>query len=216
MSKRRSNDSLKRKSRNLTPRNLILVVVEGEQTEVNYFKSLVRELKLPTTKVSVVPSSYGTDPLSVVQYAEDVYKGRIQEEKKVNKTRYDEVFCLIDRDQHDLNNYNSAIKKAQACGFKLIRSIPCFEVWFLLHYCNSTKPFEQCDDVIKELKKHMHSYSKSMDAYSSLAPYQNDAVQRATSLARYQQQTNADDSFPNPLTEVYLLVTHLIDQKNFQ
>ncbi len=142
MSKRRSNNSLKRKSRNFNPRKLILVVVEGEQTEVNYINSLVRELELPTTKVSVVPSSYGTDPRSVVEYAEDLYKGRIQKNKKANNTKYDEVFCLIDRDWHDLNNYNSAIQKAQACGFKIIRSNPCFEVWLLLHYSQygSVKP----------------------------------------------------------------------------
>jgi hypothetical protein len=216
MPKRRSNDSLKRTSRNFTPRNLILIVVEGKETEVQYLNSFKGELKLPTTKLKIVPSSYGTDPLNVVRYAEDLYKGHIGGEKKANNLKYDEVFCLIDRDQHDLNNYNSAMQKARACGFKLIRSIPCFEVWFLLHFCFSTKPFEKCSDVIEKLKQHMPSYSKSKEAYSFLARHQEYAVQQAQNLVQYHLQNDPDNKFPNPLTDMHLLVTHLIKQKNFQ
>jgi len=115
-----------------------------------------------------------------------------------------------------LNNYNSAIQKATACGFKLLRSIPCFEIWFLLHFCFSTKPFEKCSDVIEKLKQHIPSYSKSIEAYSLLAPHQDYAVEQAERLVQYHLRNNSANSFSNPLTEVHLLVTHLIKQKNFQ
>jgi hypothetical protein len=71
MRKGKSTNNLKRSSENKNPRGYFLIVVEGEQTEYNYFESLKRELKLSTTDVKIVPA-YGGDPLEIVTTAYDL------------------------------------------------------------------------------------------------------------------------------------------------
>ncbi|GBF80004.1 RloB domain-containing protein [Aphanothece sacrum] len=65
----RSTESLKRKdSRFRNPRKSILIVVEGEETEYNYFEAFKKELKLSTLDIKVQPSK-NSDLLGVVKYA---------------------------------------------------------------------------------------------------------------------------------------------------
>ena len=70
MSRGKSTNNLKRSSENKNPRGDLLIVVEGEQTEYNYFDSLKRELKLSTIKIKIV-SANGGDPLEIVNTAYD-------------------------------------------------------------------------------------------------------------------------------------------------
>jgi hypothetical protein len=71
MRKGKSTNHLKRSSENKNPRGDFLIVVEGEQTEYNYFESLKRELKLSTIKIKIV-SANGGDPLEIVTTAYDL------------------------------------------------------------------------------------------------------------------------------------------------
>src|SRR3546814_12188831 len=45
--------------------------------------------------------------------------------------------------------------------FELAISNPCFEVWVLLHFERSARPFANCQEVIRSLKQHRPEYTKS-------------------------------------------------------
>jgi hypothetical protein len=42
----------------------MLIVCEGEKTEVNYFKAIRREKRLPDADIEIVLSDHGTSPLN--------------------------------------------------------------------------------------------------------------------------------------------------------
>ncbi|ABE35647.1 rloB-like family protein [Paraburkholderia xenovorans LB400] len=113
----------------------ILIVSEGEKTEVLYFEEIRKYYKLATTHVKVCHSEYGTTPLQVVEFALDLCEETREWEK---------VFCVIDRDDHP--GYEDALNKAKAHDKKLrnelkqpievraIPSNPSFELWLVLHF----------------------------------------------------------------------------------
>lgn len=78
----------------------ILIVTEGEETEVNYFKEIRQHFRLPTASIHVCPAD-GSNPLQVVRYASELCQ----------KTRqWERVFAVIDRDEHA--HYDEALRVA--------------------------------------------------------------------------------------------------------
>jgi hypothetical protein len=146
----------KKASRGRYPR--VLIVCEGEKTEPNYFEEIRREYRLHTANVRVLPSEAGTNPVQIVQFAEDTFR-----------KSFDGVYAVFDRDDH--LRFDEALEKATALDGKLrsdekepvpfqaIPSIPCFELWLLLHYRTITHRIQR-DEVIKALKKHLRGYEK--------------------------------------------------------
>lgn len=152
MVKPRNTSSLQRKKIKGQERKLILIVVEGEDTEVIYFNSLRKALRLTNVSIEVEPSKHSA-PLHVVKYADQLKNRRIEESRKNNnKSPYDEIFCVIDGDHLDENNYYDARDLANKKKFQFIPSIPCFELWFLLHFEASTKSYQSCESLQQNLK----------------------------------------------------------------
>jgi hypothetical protein len=82
------------------PYDVVLIVCEGQKTEPAYFKGVGATYGLSSANVKVVPSDYGNDPVSVVEYAQEEYR----------KARdYDRVYCVFDRDGHA--NFDQAINR---------------------------------------------------------------------------------------------------------
>jgi alcohol dehydrogenase class IV len=111
MSRGKSTNNLKRSSENKNPRGDLLIVVEGEQTEYNYFDSLKRELKLSTIKIKVV-SANGGDPLEIVNTAYDLYRQK----------QYDQVFCIFD-DDNKPEKYKQALSTAKGYNKDIILNL---------------------------------------------------------------------------------------------
>ncbi len=99
-------------------RPTILIVCEGENTEPSYFK----QFRLTSAKIIAIGEGYNT--LSLIEQA-----AKIQE-----KGKYDQVWCVFDKDSFTLNNFNSAIKMAEAMGFGIAYSNQAFEYWLILHF----------------------------------------------------------------------------------
>ena len=57
----------------------VLIVCEGEQTEPLYFESFKQEYDLSSANVVVTDASKGSDPVSVVRYAEKLFKASQKE-----------------------------------------------------------------------------------------------------------------------------------------
>lgn len=195
-----------------------LIVCEGENTEVEYFR------KFPVESVQIIPrhgQSLKGDgkKVGLVKYAlqlakEPDYKGA-------------ELWCVFDYDIErgaahvQPQDFNTAVGMGAhpRSKVRVAWSNDCFELWFLLHYDNLHAPLER-GDYYKRLKKHwaLESFSreaKTLDfcttIYDKLREGGNQ--QRAIEWAREQdEQFEAEGSPPHercPCTTVYKLVEEL-------
>ena len=210
--KQRTRDSFKRKISRRAPYNVVLIVCEGEKTEPFYLRSLCSYLKLNSENVKVV--GLGADPLKIVEHAL----------KKYNETKdYDRVFCVFDKDQH--TNYHDALIKIKTIRQRAnksvpiysIASVPCFEYWLLLHFVDSTRPYNSAgskspgDLLLSEIKSHIKDYQKGCkDIFDKTKPYLQVAIARARKIST-QQEINGTD---NPSTNMHELVEYLSSIKN--
>jgi hypothetical protein len=207
---RKANDlARKSKQRQLQPR--ILIVCEDSKSSAYYFEEMARALGFRA--VDVRGKECGSAPISVVNYALQAY------ELETASDAYDGVYCVFDRDQHD--SFDSAMRKigrVKSAGkpFFAITSIPCFEIWLLLHFQEAAKPFRPvvnrspCDQVVSELRANgqLREYSKGRGGIYALLSGQKtlDAIVRAKRLAKDNNVTGSD----NPSTNVHELVEYLL------
>jgi len=197
--KGKSENKLKRKKGDRKPKDYFLIVVEGK-TEYQYFQSLKKDLQLVTTKIEVVAASGGKsgDVRKVVQEGK-----RLQEKEKP-----DRLYCVFDGDRPEFGEVCTRDNEK-------IFSIPCFDLWFLLHFEYTSSPLtseQVCDKVDKifkkqEILKHNESYEKEKgrDYYTHLRTEQERAIRRAKRLIKEQEENDSN----NPLTRVHLLVEEL-------
>ena len=213
MPRGKSTNNLKRSSGNNNPRGYFLIVVEGT-TEKNYFESLVEsELQLSTTKIKIA-SADGGDPLVTVNKA--------HKESAGSTIKFDQVFCVFD-DDNKTEKYKQALSTAKGYNFESVTSIPCFEFWFLLHYCYTTSPFSSYDELRPNLESEMRkegilrqgeNYNKSDKLlYQKLKPNQEKAINHAIKL---EQNHPNENGCTKPSTKVHILIDKLQKQKNFE
>jgi hypothetical protein len=101
-------------------RQRFLIVCEGEKTEPNYFRSF----RVPKNVAEIDVQGLGENPSKLVQSAKELKE---QED-------YDQVWCVFDRDSWTVEDFNNAIKNANAQGFKVAYSNEAFELWYVLHF----------------------------------------------------------------------------------
>ena len=187
------------------PYDVVLIVCEGKKTEPEYFEGLKKACRLSSANIKVVPGD-GNDPVSIVKHALAEYR----------KGGYDRVFCVFDRNGHA--NYHEALDRAASSlpgrkgRLEAITSVPCFELWILLHFAYATAPFVKtgnksaCDNVIDAVRIHLPEYEKAMTGvFERLEPNTNKAITHANRLARDNRETASE----NPATKVHELVKFL-------
>lgn len=182
----------------------ILIVTEGKNTEINYFKALRTRLKLSATDIQVIHPE-GTDPVTLTQEAV-----RLRNLRKKNDPQnpYDEVWVVFDLEKQYDERRRKAKKAREipgAKGIQFIESDPSFEYWRLLHEPNgyTTRFFHDCDSVQKELKKHCPAYSKSEIPNEATLNQIPTAVERAKRCRKHHEESGGNG---NPSTNVDLLV----------
>ncbi len=194
----------------------ILIVTEGENTEVNYFKALRNLLKFSSTDIKVIHPE-GTDPITLTQSAINLRNAR---KKADPENPFNEVWGVFDLEkQHD--ERRTQAKKAReisgAKGIKFIESDPSFEYWRLLHEKNgyTTKFFPDCDSIQKELKKYCPDYTKSEAPSTTTLNKIPTAVKRAKQCRKHHEDSGGNG---NPSTNVNLLVRSMngATRKNLQ
>lgn len=104
------------------PRKLILIVCEGENTEVDYFK------QFRIANVTIMPIGIG---MSTTKLVKETEKKRMELEKR-KKIRFDEVWVVFDKD--DNSDFDEAIHLAKSKNYKVAYSNQAFEYWFVLHF----------------------------------------------------------------------------------
>lgn len=94
-------------------------------------------------------------------------------EEVCDKTaHYDRVFWIVDADvvikegkQHELADYFKKLMDYD--NVVTIVNTPCLEFWYLLHYKDTCRYYENFDKLFDELKKCMPDYEKTRKYYYS-------------------------------------------------
>ncbi|WP_204126917.1 RloB family protein [Pseudomonas ogarae] len=187
----------------------VLIVCEGSKTEPLYFEELKDYYELDTANIKI-SGNCGSAPLSVVTHGEDLYK---QELEECNEP-FDRVYCVFDKDTHP--SYLEALQKVTALKpqntFYAVTSVPCFEVWLLLHFRYSAAPIISCgkksagDNALDELTRYMPNYKKGdSGTFLELFPRLEIAKTHAERLKAQCEATKTD----NPTTSIFELVNYL-------
>lgn len=78
-------------------------------------------------------------------------------------------------------------------------SLPAFEIWFLLHYEMPKHFYENQNEAIKDLQKHIADYSKTTkwlscaELYSKLNPQLENAIANSVKLAEMNAKLDSQD-----------------------
>lgn len=205
MAKRPSKaaEKYKRKRPTREPYDVVLIVCEGKKTEPAYFNGIRLAYRLSSANVTAMQSGQGNDPMSVVTYAE----------KMAGSKKYDKVYCVFDRNGHA--QYAAAIQRviqsplAKEGRLFAAQSVPCFELWILLHFQPWTAPFtvsggrSACENAIRELQRYIPVYGKNFaGVFAFLKDRLDAAVTNGTALEAHNANTGSD----NPSTFVHKLL----------
>lgn len=216
--KERNKHRLARKLNQRASYDRILIISEGSKTEPLYFKEIRAAFRLHTANVEVHPSTIGTSPVQVVEYARDLFVNG-DPHKRIQKRAFEQVYAVFDRDDHQ--TFHDALRLAesldgqlrndnkQSVSFKAIASVPSFELWLLLHFEAVHAPIHR-DDVMRRLKAHFPDYEKgSGGAFDFTKEHLKTAEDRAARLA---VRFTAYDE-PEPFTAVGEIVGLLTNLK---
>jgi len=208
--KRRQAKKLARRKPTRPSYDRILIICEGEKTEPNYFNEIRVKYRIHTAHVGIYKSEYGTNPKQIVEYAKD----------KFHDTReWDSVYCIFDRDDHEY--FNEAIDlcksfdrrfrndEKQAVRFFPVPSIPCFELWLLLHFECITREIHR-SDVYRQLRTKLPGYEKGKVGSFSKTSSRLDTARINAQRLRDERQRHGRE---NPYTDVDKLVSILVHLK---
>ena len=205
--KPRPTSAFRRPSPERAQYNVALIVCEGEKTEPEYLKALRKAYDLNPANIKVVAAA-ANDPVSIVREAIQIYRS--------NPGEFDRVFCMFDKDGHA--NYQQALNLVANSPLgrngilSAIPSVPCFEIWVLLHFAYSTAPVmpsgnrTACENVLAVIRHHLPAYEKAFDGvFEELWLLLDTAIAHGDRLVSHNRQTGSD----NPATSVHELVKYL-------
>lgn len=182
----------------------VLLVVEGE-TEQVYFTQLRGYERLPG--VNVIPKmAKSSSPYYVLKYALDASKDNA----------FDVIWCVFDCDVLDHTrpkDFDEIYDRAKRKGIRFAESLPCFEVWFLLHYVVPSKYYPNSHAVETDLCQHLKGYCKETEwlrrseLYAILKKYQPIAIDNSKALTAANQQTHDPNA---TFSDVFTLIESIL------
>ncbi len=214
-----ARELLRRKAQRQSAERL-LIVCEGSKTEPLYLGEIRQQLRLPSANVQVQPAAYGTEPLRIVEYAEHLF-AEGQRALGIHARSFDRVVVAFDRDEH--NTYHAALQRVAALNgrlendervkvpFEAVVSVPCFELWLLLHFEDVFAPLHR-DEALARLRAHVAGYAKGQGSHW---PVTRDRLEVATARANALVAAGhtADDG-TQPYTNMHELVHRLLHLKD--
>jgi RloB-like protein len=164
----------------------VLIVTNGVRTEVDYFNGIKTEPWITANKV-VVKFEPGEPTAAVTRAA--VLR---------DDSDYDEAWVVCDVDNFDVTE---TVTNAHNLQVELTLSVPCFEVWLILHLSNKCPGFNDCPQADRHLRGILPGWDKTALRFSDFRGGVFDAVIRAQRLGA------PPDS--NPSTAVWRLIESL-------
>ena len=214
-----ARELLRRKAQR-QPAERLLIVCEGSKTEPLYLGEIRQQLRLPSANVQVQPAAYGTEPLRIVEYAERLFTEG-QRALGIHARSFDRVVVVFDRDEH--RTYHAALQRVAALNgrlendervkapFEAAVSVPCFELWLLLHFEDVFAPMHR-DEALARLRVHLADYAKGQGSHWAATRERLDvATGRANALVA---AGHAAEEGTQPYTNVHELVHRLLHLKD--
>lgn len=218
---KRKKGNIKRKSKlEREYKDSILIVCEGEKTEVNYFKSF------PTGSVKILVIGEGKNTISLFEAAvnrwkEFAKKGEIYEiiwvvfdRDSFPQENYNKVFLSLEKEIAKINSDKCARGSNRKIQIKLAYTNEAFELWYLLHYDHHTTGYDRdqykamltkrLDKKYKKNDPNMYSILEKLGKETNGKQGQEFAINNAKKL--YKETTPYNN---NPSTSVHLLVEDL-------
>ncbi len=214
--KARQAKQLERKHGKRASYDRILIVSEGSKTEPHYLGEIRAHYRLHTANVQVQPSQFGTSPLHVVEYAEHLFVYG-DEARDIQPRAFEQVYAVFDRDDHP--SYHNALARMAALNGKLLNdaeqpvvfqavaSVPCFELWLLLHFEEVLAPLHRTE-VYQRLRQYLPNYDKGQAGhYAQTCQHLAVATQRAAHLAELTTAHHGVEPYTDMRCLVHLLTT---------
>lgn len=149
--RRRGQTDLTRSEPTRVTKPIILIVCEGENTEPLYFSAF------RLSSATVDPYGGKKNPTNVVRYAKLLAK----------KKKYDEVWCVFDKDDFTDNDFHYAIRDAHQAGFKVAYSNQSFEYWLILHFEDHNGGKMTREDYTDRINSHINPLGAHYDGKGS-------------------------------------------------
>lgn len=184
------------------PNKRILILCEGF-TEELYAKSLKSELprSLQRSITIDIDRNSKNDPKSLAEEAR-----RRKRTARRERNPYDSIWLFFDNDNKP-KELESAFRIIDSEGFCIAYSSMCIEHWFILHFENCGRSFQDGSEALRFLKTKWPEYHKTkLKHYEFLKDELDTAIERAKILRRY-VQTDLPKHQRNP----YLTIDKLID-----
>ena len=214
--KERQARELARKKAQRGSYDRILIVCEGSKTEPQYLQEIRIFHRLHTANVQVQHSQLGTEPLQVVEYAEQLFIDG-DAARSIQPRAFEQVFAVFDRDDHA--TYHAALAKAHALNgtlrndlgqkvkFNAVASVPCFELWLLLHFEDVLAPIHR-NEVYARLRNHLPGYDKGQTGHFQQTRDKIAAATiRANHLATLSTATDGNEPYTDMQKLVHILTT---------
>lgn len=203
---KQTSKDLRRSPRFVASNKILLIVTEGEKTELNYFQAVRNRLKLSSANVVIIHPE-GTDAITLTQ---DAIRRRKQRKKKNPEQPYDEVWVVYDLEREHDERRRQAINARNlkgAKGVQFAESDPSFEFWLLLHETRTTRSLASSAEAECALKKARPNYAKGEIPSSATL----DKIPVAVENAEWVRADNERSGRTNPSTQVDLLIRAMND-----
>lgn len=176
------------------PHRTLRIYCEGAKTEPQYLKAYIATLDTQNRK-SVIEVE-DTRKNTPVQLVEEAIRAKSSRESLPG----DEFWVVYDREspaKYPDSKHAEAMTKARAAGVRVAITNVCFEYWLLLHFAETSKPYECYEDLRKNsalndgIKNALGcDYEKaSRRIFSALEKFFPVARQRATNLNERARET---------------------------
>ncbi len=189
-----------RRERIREPKRKIVIVCEGEKTEINYFNGF----KTRGSGVEIIPvHGRCTDPKSIVDFAEKRRESRWD----IDPSKGDGLWCVFDVDENENHDLKNASEHAKTKNIQIALSNPCIELWFLLHYCQIWSQISR-GDAKKRLKTFMRDYEKNKRINHLLEDKLAKAINNAKKLNEKYEREGIDlvSKESNPSSQIFQLI----------
>lgn len=202
-------EQIQRNRRNRRTKENILFEFEGKnKTEEIYFRNFQKRGNPYNIKFAY---GHDTDPIGMIKSLINYMK-----REDINTENGDKIYCVFDADI-DINKQkriDEAIKLASVNGIEIIISIPCFELWYRLHYSYTSKMYFSNKEIINDLKSYIPNYEKNMNIYNIIKDKTNIAIENSKKLEKEQIRDGKDiiNINCNPYTSVYKPVEYIINR----
>lgn len=202
-------EQIQRNRKNRRTKENILFEFEGKnKTEEIYFRNFQKRGNPYNIKFAY---GHDTDPVGMIKSLISYMK-----KEDINIENADKIYCVFDADI-DINKQkriDEAIKLASENGIEVIISIPCFELWYRLHYSYTSKMYTSNKEIINDLKSYIPNYKKNMNIYNIIEDKTNIAIENSKKLEKKQIRDGKEitNINCNPYTSVYKPVEYIINR----